>query len=114
HHDQRRPDTLARAQSRRSLDMLDREIVFAGNVPDDAAHIPAASEARVERQRTVDQPYHGTDILADIVAEMRQHEHGVGEDAWIILSNLERLSGKITPFAAVCLRRFRPSGSGDL
>ena len=47
--------------------------------------IPAAGEARVERQRTVDQPDHGADILA----ELRQHKGGVGEDARVVLAHLE-------------------------
>jgi len=46
--------------------MLDREIGLTGQHPDNAAQIPAAGIARVERERTVDQPDHGTDILAKI------------------------------------------------
>jgi len=45
--------------------MLDREIGLAGPEPEKAAYIPAAGEARVERQRSVDQPDHGADILAE-------------------------------------------------
>ena len=85
--------------------MLDREIVLTGPDPENAAQIPAAGEARVERQRTVDQPDHGADILAEI----RQHEGGVGEDARVVLRHLERLPSKIDGLAAVCLRLFGPA-----
>ena len=45
--------------------MLNREIVLTGPNPEKAAQIPAAREARVERERAVDQPDHGADILAE-------------------------------------------------
>ncbi len=41
--------------------MLDREIGLAGPEPENATHIPAAGEARVERECSVDQPDHGAD-----------------------------------------------------
>jgi hypothetical protein len=40
--------------------VLDREIVVTRNVSDIAAHKPAAGIARVECQRSVDQPDHGS------------------------------------------------------
>src|SRR5205807_5448433 len=91
-------------------DMLDSEIVLTGNIPQNAAHIPAAGEARIQRQRPVDQSNHGADILT----EMRQHERGVDENTGIILCRLDRLPGESASFAPTCLRRFGPSGSGDL
>ena len=72
---------LARAQAQRGLDMLDCEIGLAGPELEKAAHIPAAGEARVQRERPVDQPDHRTDILA----ECSQHSGGVGEDARIAI-----------------------------
>ena len=89
--------------------MLDREIGLAGPEPDNAAQKPAAGEARVERERTVDQPRHGTDILA----KSRKHEGGVGEDARVVLARLERLPGKIAGFVASCLRYFGPAFSDE-
>jgi hypothetical protein len=80
--------------------MLDREMGLAGKHPENTAQIPAAGEARVERERTVGQPDHGVDILA----ESRQHEGGVGEDARIVLARPERLPSKIDTLAAGCLR----------
>jgi hypothetical protein len=49
--------------------MLDREIGLTGKGPEKAAYKPAAGEARVEYQRTIDQPDHRTHVLA----EVRQH-----------------------------------------
>ena len=54
-----------RAQAERDFKMLDREIVLAGPVPENAAQKPAAGEARVERERAVDQPAHRADILVE-------------------------------------------------
>ena len=70
--------------------MLDREIGLTGEDPEKAAHKPAAGKARVKRKRPVDQPDHGADVLA----EVRQHQGGVGEEAGVILPHLERLPGK--------------------
>ena len=85
------PIALARAQAQRGLDMLDREIGLPGTDPEQAAQIPAAGKARIERKRTVDQRDHGADILAEI----RQHKGGVGEDARVVAAPLERPPSKI-------------------
>src|SRR6516164_3530327 len=85
--------------------MLDREVGLTGPDPEHAAPIPAASEARVERQRTIDQPDHGADILAEI----RQRLRGIGEGARVVLRHLERLSRKSCGLATVGLRRFGPA-----
>jgi len=85
--------------------MLDRGIGLTGPEPENAAHKPAAGEARVERQRTVDQPYRGADVLA----EYSQYKGGVGKDARVVLRRLERLPRKITGLAAGCLGLFGPS-----
>jgi hypothetical protein len=71
--------------------MFDREIGFTGKGPENAAQKPAAGEARVERQRSVDQPDHGTYVLA----EMSQNKGRVGEDARVVLRHLERLPSEI-------------------
>ena len=85
--------------------MLDREIVLAGPVPENATQKPAAGEARVERERTVDKPDYGTDVLA----EMSQNKGRVGEDARVVLRHLERLPSEIDGFAAGCLRLLGPA-----
>src|SRR5260370_27749744 len=101
--------------------MLDREIGLAGPDPEHTAHMPAAGVARVERERTVDQPDHGADILA----QMSQHESGDGEDAGVVLRHLQRLPGEIAALAAGCPpfldpnlnteppRASRPPGQGN-
>jgi len=82
--------------------MLNRKIVLTSPDPYKAAQIPAAGEARVERQRAVNQPDHSADILAEIC----EHEGGVGEDARIVFLCPERQTSKIDGFAAACLRCF--------
>src|SRR5947209_7083819 len=90
--------------------MLDRKIGFTGKGPEIAAPKPTAGEARIECERTVDQPDHGTDVLAEI----GQHEGHVGKDARIVVPYLERLPCKIDCPAAGCLRLFGPSvADGD-
>ncbi len=85
--------------------MLDREIVLTGKGPDKTAQKPAAGIAWVERQRALNQPDHGADILA----EKGQHQGGVGEDARVVLRHLKRLPGKISGLMAVCLQRCGPT-----
>jgi hypothetical protein len=46
--------------------MLDRNIGLTRPDPEHAAGVPSAREARVERQRSVDQCYHCVDVLAEI------------------------------------------------
>ena len=58
---------------------------------------PAAGKARVERERTVDQPDHGADILA----ETSQRKGGVGEDARVVLGHLERPPSEIVPLRRI-------------
>src|SRR5258705_71860 len=55
--------------------------------------------ARVDRERTVCQPDHGADILA----EASQHLGGVGKDARVALPHLERPPREIDGLAAGCL-----------
>jgi hypothetical protein len=48
------------------------------------------------------------------LAEKRQHEGGVGEDARVVLRHLERLPSEIAGLAAGRLRRFGPAVSDEL
>src|SRR6266404_1722187 len=72
--------------------------------------MPALGEARVECQRTVDQPDHRTDVLAEI----RQHKAGVDKDARVVLPRLERLPSEIAGLAAGCLQLFGPAVSDEV
>ena len=85
--------------------MLDPEVVFAGVGPQNAAQIPAAGKARVERERPVHQPDHRSDILAEI----SQHVGGVSQNARVVLRRLERPPSEIDALAAVWFRRFGPA-----
>jgi hypothetical protein len=89
--------------------MLDRQIGLAGPKPEMAARIPATRVARVERQRTVGQPDH----RADILAEPRQHHGGTDEDVRVVLRHLERLPSEIAGLAAGCLRVFGPAFNNE-
>jgi hypothetical protein len=60
--------------------------VLTGKQPEDAADIPAAGKARVDRKGTVNQSDHGADLLA----KAGQYESRIGEDARVVLGLLER------------------------
>src|SRR5215475_339273 len=89
--------------------MRDREVGLTGMCPEKTADIPAAGEARVQRERSVDQPDRGTDVLP----ELTQHKSGVREDSRVVLPRLKRTPGKIDPLAAGYLRRFGPTISDE-
>ena len=65
-------------------------IGLAGPQPEDAADVPAAREARVERQRAVDQRHHGADVLAEI----GQREGGIRQDARVVAGHLAGPAGR--------------------
>src|SRR6516164_8815118 len=87
--------------------MLDREGVLTSQEPKKPADKPTARKAGIERKRTIDQPDHGPDILA----EYGQCVGSVGEDARVVPCYLERPPGKIYALMTGCLRHFRPAGS---
>ena len=109
HHRQGGADRLAGAQPHGGLEMLDCEIVLASKCPEKTANKPAASEARVERERPVNQPNH----CADVFAEIPQHVGRVGEDTRVALPSLERLPREVDAFAARRPRLFSPSVSDE-
>ena len=85
--------------------MPDREVGPTRQGSKKAAHIPAASKARIDCQRTV----HQTDHRADVLAEVSQHQGGVGEDGRVVLRRLKRLPSEIDGVAAGCFRVFGPA-----
>jgi hypothetical protein len=89
--------------------MLNRKIRLTGPDPQKATHIPAASEARVKRERTVDQSDHGFDILAKI----REHKRGVDEYARVVLSHFERFPREFDGSATRCFRLCGPAVSDN-
>ena len=92
----------ARAETQRRFDMPDREIRFPADQPQHAADVPAARKARVERQRTIGQCRH----RADVLAEKREREGGIREDARIVVGLLQCLARQSGSLAAVGLRIF--------
>ena len=73
--------------------MLYREIRISGPGSEKAAQIPAVGEARVKRQRTVDQPDH----RADVLAEPRQYNHGIGEDLRVVSPTSSARRARLMP-----------------
>src|SRR5215471_13516107 len=98
-HGERGADPGPRAEPQRSLDMLDSEVGLARGQPEGGADVPPAREIRVQSERTVDQRYHGADILAEI----RQGESGIDNSARIVTRHLQGLSGETRTLAAVAL-----------
>src|SRR6516162_273655 len=56
----------ARAEAQRGLYMVHRDVKLARPMSENAADVPPAGEAGVERQCTIDQCDHGADVLAEI------------------------------------------------
>src|SRR6516165_9149024 len=56
---------LARAQSQKGLEMLERKIGVTGDNPEDPAPIPAQPKAWIEGERTVDQRDRHVAVLAE-------------------------------------------------
>src|SRR5215472_4922990 len=106
---QRRTGSLARAQPQRGLGMLDREIMLPRPQPQHATQKPATRETRGKGEGAVDQRHHRIDPLAEI----GEYEGGVGEDARIVPSHLERLPGEIDALASGILRRVSPALSDE-
>jgi hypothetical protein len=71
--------------------MLDRDARLAPSQPEVSADLPAAREIRVESQGAVDQPHR----RADIFAEMGQRISGICQDARIVASHFQSLSGEL-------------------
>src|SRR6516225_2360003 len=90
-------DAGARTETKRGLHVLYCEIRLSGPELQGAADVPAAREAGVERQSTVDQRHHGTEILAEIA----QRKGGIGDGAGIVTGYLQSPTGEIDALATV-------------
>src|SRR6516225_11239470 len=103
-HRQMRTEPLARAEAQRVLDMRDRQVGLAGPQTKETADIPSAGGARVEREGALDQRDHGADILA----ELRQHKGGIGENRGVIARRFKRPSSQSYPVTTGGLRFIAP------
>jgi len=95
-------DGRTRAEPQRGLDVLEREVGLTCSQPKIAADLPAACEARVQRQCTIDQCHHRADVLTEI-AERRG---GIRQDAGVIAGDLEGALGEIDALPTVRLGIF--------
>jgi hypothetical protein len=71
--------------------MSDRDIGLTRPQSNSAADVLTAREIRVQSVRTINQPYHGADILAEIGQRLR----GIRESDRIVPGHLEGSSLKI-------------------
>src|SRR5262249_24564136 len=94
---ERRADAGAGTEAQRGLEMLDRDVGLARQVPEYTAYVPTARVVRVNRQGTVDQRHHG----ADVHAEIGQRFGGIREDP----------RGRPRPLPGLAVRNRRPSDS---
>jgi hypothetical protein len=65
-HKQRHTSAAPGVEARRGFNVLDRDIGLARPDPEQAAGVPPAREARVVRQRLVDQCNHRVYVFAEI------------------------------------------------
>src|SRR5215472_2870012 len=101
---ERRADAGVGTEAQRGFDMLDRNVGLTRPIPECVTEIPASRVVRVERQGTVDQRYHGTDILAEI----GQRVGGIRQDAWIVTGHHQGWPGEIYALRTICLRVLAP------
>jgi hypothetical protein len=95
-------DPGAGTEAKRGFSILDRENGFAGPQPEGPGDMPASGEARVERQRTIDQRHH----RAEILGEIGRRVGGIRQDAGIVAGQFEGSPGEIDALATVYLRIF--------
>src|SRR5262249_10415031 len=82
---ERRADAGARAEAQRGFEMLNCKVALTRQNPEIAADVPAAREARIEHQSTLDQRDH----CADVLAEPSQCEGGIHQDARVVAGHLQ-------------------------
>jgi len=98
-------NSRARAEAQCDLHTLYREIRLPGPQREEAADVPAASEARVERQRAIYQRYRGVDVFA----EKGEGEGGFGEGTWLVSRHLQAPPCEIDAITAICFHIFAPA-----
>jgi len=98
---------IPRAQAERSLDMLQREIWLTRSQPETSADVPAVGKTWIERERPIDEPDHGVDVLT----QHAQHESGDGEDTWVVIAGVQRLPCEIDGLAPRCADVLQPSSA---
>ena len=102
---EREADLGTRAKTQRSLRVLDGKLGLAGPVPQTGANVPTAGEARMKGECAIDQGHH----RADVLAEIRQRQRSVDENARIVARHLQRPPGEVSAFAAASKSWLRPS-----
>ena len=84
--------------------MFDRQTSLTRVQPEPTARHPAASKARIKREGSIDYPYGGANVLAEIP----ECPGGGGERTSVARSGANSLLGKIHAFAPIRLPVFRP------
>src|SRR6516225_3947290 len=90
-------DAGAGTEAERGCDVFDRGIELASPTSEGAANVPATSEARVERHRSIGQPNH----CADVLAEIGESNGSIGKHIRIVATDLEGPACEIGALPAV-------------
>jgi hypothetical protein len=90
---------VAWAEAERCLNLLDPPIGVSRPDTENAPQMPRPREARIERERAIDQCYLGSDILA----EKGERKRGVREDARVVACGFHGLPRAFAAPAAVRL-----------
>ena len=105
YYSERRADAGARAEAQRGLEMFDRDVRLARPTSEGATDVPAAGLVRVEREGSIDQRHHGTDVLAEI----GKCDGGIRQNPWIITSHFKGPSREADAFPTIHLPVFTPT-----
>jgi len=90
--------SVARVETHRGLEMLDRQIGAAGKHAKPTTPIPSVGRARIEGKRTVDQRNRGVDV----VAETTERHRSTAEDPRIVGTGAKGSPRKFDGNRAVC------------
>src|SRR6516165_6402421 len=105
YYSERRADAGSRAEAQRGLEMFDRDVGLARPTSEGATDVPAAGVVRVEREGSIDQRHHGTDVLAEI----GKCEGGIRQNPWIIASHFKGSSREADALPTIYLPVFTPT-----
>src|ERR1700730_13312460 len=85
--------------------MRDRGVGKARPKPEYSADVPAARKIRIQRQRTINQRHHATDVLAEI----GKRKGGIRQDSRVVTGHFQGSPCEISALQTVHLRIFAPT-----
>src|SRR4029453_7060675 len=105
HHPEVVADAVTWVEAERYLNLLNPAIGLSRPDTENAPQHPRPREARIERERALDQ----CDLGPDILAEKGERKRGEREDTRVVAGGFHGLPRALAPLAAGCFGVVRPS-----